>query len=90
MTERGCFNCRGALNGWWSGAESFVYGQLKLNLFIALAEILEREGASHDPAFIVLVFIKWMSKGSELKIFFCCLRDLRASHQAYRERVGII
>ena len=39
----GCFNCHGALNGWWSGAESLIYGQLKLSLFIALAKILECE-----------------------------------------------
>ena len=45
-------------------------------------------GASHDPAFIVLVLIKGMRKGGESKIFFCCLRDLRAFPQVYREPLG--
>ena len=39
----GFFNFRGALNGWWSGAESLIKGQLKLNLFVASAKILECE-----------------------------------------------
>ena len=47
-------------------------------------------GASHDPAFIVLVLIKGMRKGGESKIFFCYLRDLRAFPQVYREPGGII
>ena len=48
---------RGALNKWWSVAESLIYGQLKLNLFIALAKIPEREGASHDPVPMVFYLL---------------------------------
>ena len=48
---------RGALNKWWSVAESLIYGQLKLNLFIALAKIPEREGSISRPSPYGFLFV---------------------------------
>ena len=86
-----CVNCRGSLNRRLISPENLIKSQLKLNLFIALRlKFRSARGASHDLAFIVLALIKGMTKGGESKIFFCYLRDLRASPYAYRERGSVI
>ena len=71
------------------GAESVILGQLKLNLFIDLTKIPEREGSisrsSHYSS-----GIKGNEEGRRVQDFFYYLKSLRASPQVYREWGGVI
>ena len=58
-------------------------------LFLCLKSWCAR-GASHHPAFMLLVLKKRIRRGSESKISLCYPTGLRASHQTYREQSGVI